>query len=66
MIYLFQYRKQEFKRQKILSGWRLKNGGGYSHQFFDNATLDYLEEKEQIWNSYLQSKENNIENVNGI
>ena len=36
----------------------MKNGGGYSHQFFDNQTLDQLDEKERKWNEFLREKEN--------
>ena len=45
-------------------GWKLLAGGGYLHQFFDAATLDYLDEKEKLWKEYLQKLEekNNKEN----
>ena len=38
-------------------GWKLLAGGGYSHQFFDASTLDYLDEKEKLWKEYLQKLE---------
>ena len=45
-------------------GWKLLAGGGYLHQFYDAATLDYLDEKEKLWKEYLQKLEekNNKEN----
>jgi uncharacterized short protein YbdD (DUF466 family) len=49
---IFNIRKPEFKKPKLQSGWRLKVGGGYNHQFFDNENLDYLEEKENLWKEY--------------
>ena len=38
-------------------GWKSLAGGGYSHQFFDAETLDYLDEKEKLWKEYLQKME---------
>ena len=38
-------------------GWKVLAGGGYIHQFFDAATLDYLDEKEKLWKEYLQKLE---------
>ena len=38
-------------------GWKLLAGGGYIHQFYDSATLDYLDEKEKLWKEYLQKLE---------
>ena len=38
-------------------GWKILAGGGYIHQFFDAATLDYLDEKEKLWKEYLQKLE---------
>ena len=45
-------------------GWKLLAGGGYPHQFFDAATLDYLDEKEKLWKEYLQKLEERKENEN--
>jgi len=47
-----------------LTGWRLKAGGGYSHQFYDTEALDELDEKESLWKSYLLSKESAKESIN--
>ena len=46
-------------------GWKLLAGGGYTHQFFDANTLDYLDEKEKLWKEYLQKLEDkkNKENL---
>ena len=57
---------REFKRTKILSAWRLKNGGGYTHQFFDNAKLDRLEQKEKKWDAYLEKLQKEKDRENGI
>jgi hypothetical protein len=31
------------KQKKKMQGWKAEVGGGYEHQFFDNAALDKLE-----------------------
>ena len=54
---LFNGRKQESKKQKALTGWKAKAGGGYSHQFFDVAALEVLDEKERVWENYLLNKQ---------
>ena len=45
-------------------GWKLLAGGGYLHQFYDAATLDYLDEKEKLWKEYLQKLEEKNNNPN--
>jgi hypothetical protein len=60
----FKSSKTETKRPKQLTGWRLKAGGGYSHQFYDTEALDELDEKESFWKSYLLSKESAKEKMN--
>jgi SWI/SNF-related matrix-associated actin-dependent regulator of chromatin subfamily A member 5 len=46
-------------------GWKVLAGGGYLHQFFDSATLDYLDEKEKLWKEYLQKLEDKKNKENG-
>jgi SWI/SNF-related matrix-associated actin-dependent regulator of chromatin subfamily A member 5 len=61
-----EVKKCEFKKQKSHTGWRAKIGGGYLHQFYDHATLDYLDEKENLWKDYFKRKEdgdNEIEEI---
>ena len=54
--------KKKYVKSKHLTGWKLKAGGGYVHQFFDVEKLDYLDEKENKWNEYLKLKENQENN----
>jgi adenosinetriphosphatase len=41
------------KEKRKLTGWRLQVGGGYDHQFFNNAELDRLALKEEKWLDYI-------------
>ena len=51
------------KEKKKLKGWKASNGGGYEHQFFDNAKLDALDIKEQTWNTYAQNPDEFLKNL---
>lgn len=39
-------------QKKKFKGWKAQVGGGFDHQFFDNAKLDKLEKKEIEWSKY--------------
>lgn len=40
------------QRKKVFKGWKTLVNGGFDHQFFDNAQLDRLEQKESQWQKY--------------
>ncbi|CAG9309931.1 unnamed protein product [Blepharisma stoltei] len=44
------------KKDKSKRGWRALVGGGHPHQFFDDEELDKLDQKEENWNEYLNTK----------
>ncbi|CAG9335654.1 unnamed protein product [Blepharisma stoltei] len=44
------------KKDKSKRGWRALVGGGHPHQFFDDEELDKLDQKEEAWNEYLNTK----------
>ena len=48
---------KEYKKPKQLTGWKAKAGGGFYHQFYDQTTLDYLDEKEKEWKDHVKLKE---------
>lgn len=50
------------KEKKKHKGWKALNGGGYEHQFFENAKLDALDLKEQNWNAFMQNPEEYLKN----
>jgi hypothetical protein len=45
------------KEKRKLKGWRATVGGGYDHQFFNNAELDRLAAKEDLWLEYQRQKQ---------
>ena len=55
--------KNKLTKSRHLEGWKLQAGGGYLHQFYDNATLDYLDEKEKEWTNYLNSDDKNNKSI---
>ena len=47
-----QPKKDNQIKKKGPKGWKQSVGGGFDHQFFDNARLDELEIKETNWEKY--------------
>ena len=45
------------KEKKKLKGWKAHANGGYDHQFFDNAKLDAIDDKELQWITFNLNQE---------
>ena len=49
--------KEQVGKKKQQRGWKQQAGGGFDHQFFDNARLDELEAKENLWDKFQANPE---------
>ena len=49
-------RSSNYHRKQKKKGWRIMIGGGHPFQFFPTEELDELDQKEDVWNQYLNEK----------
>ena len=49
-------RSSNYHRKQKKKGWRVMIGGGHPFQFFPTEELDKLDQKEDVWNQYLNEK----------